>query len=259
MELEGINPTLLKTSCNFHMMFTMFSERLCHIPHPLHSMQETYIFQWKGHFQAKGLLKLETNKINKSWKVAQPFQISPCKTGFHNDMVNRLSYPKETLAESYKGAGWAFPFKTLASIPHIHVHNKEYEILKCVHFPLPYHSTLESSTHMNWKLSRHFDPLTHNSKEFNASLQCHWNHAFDHHCALFYKDPKYKAYNIYRGCWSQQRLKMSLTSYMLYLQEILVDKSIEELERKEKQSEDFKNSLEFLKNSHFYSLFPFPR
>ena len=53
----------------------------------------------------------------------------------------------------------------------------------------------------------------------------------------------------YRGCWNQPRLKMSLTSYMPYLQETLVDKCIEELERKEKWSEDFKNSL-------FHSLFP---
>ena len=45
---------------------------------------------------------------------------------------------------------------------------------------------------------------------------------------------------------------------MPYLQEMLVDEYIEELERKEKQSEDFRNSLEFLKNSPFHSLFPFP-
>ena len=46
---------------------------------------------------------------------------------------------------------------------------------------------------------------------------------------------------------------------MPYLQETLVDKCIEELERKEKQSKDFRNSLDFLKNSPFHSLFPFPR
>ena len=45
---------------------------------------------------------------------------------------------------------------------------------------------------------------------------------------------------------------------MPYLQEMLVDECIEELERKEKRSEDFRNSLEFLKNSPFHSLFPFP-
>ena len=45
---------------------------------------------------------------------------------------------------------------------------------------------------------------------------------------------------------------------MPYLQEMLVDECIEELERKEKQSEDFRNSLDFLKNSLFHSLFPFP-
>ena len=39
---------------------------------------------------------------------------------------------------------------------------------------------------------------------------------------------------------------MSLTSYMLYLQEMLVDECIEKLERKEKRSEDFRNSLDFL-------------
>ena len=55
------------------------------------------------------------------------------------------------------------------------------------------HSTLKSSTHMNWKLSRCFDLLTCNGKEANAPLQCHWNHAFNyHHCFLFHKDPKYK-------------------------------------------------------------------
>ena len=51
---------------------------------------------------------------------------------------------------------------------------------------------------------------------------------------------------------------MSLTSYMLYLQKTLVDKCIKELERKEKQSKDFKNSLDFLKKSPFHPLFPFP-
>ena len=45
---------------------------------------------------------------------------------------------------------------------------------------------------------------------------------------------------------------------MLYLQEMLVDKCIEELERKEKRREDFRNSLEFLKNSPFHPVFPFP-
>ena len=44
---------------------------------------------------------------------------------------------------------------------------------------------------------------------------------------------------------------------MLYLQETLVDECIEELERKEKQSKDFRNSLEFLKHSPFHPLFPF--
>ena len=45
---------------------------------------------------------------------------------------------------------------------------------------------------------------------------------------------------------------------MLYLQEMLVDKCIAELERKKKQCKDFRNSLEFLKNSPFHPLFPFP-
>ena len=39
---------------------------------------------------------------------------------------------------------------------------------------------------------------------------------------------------------------------------MLVDECIEELERKKKQSEDFRNSLDFLKNSPFHPLFPFP-
>ena len=71
------------------------------------------------------------------------------------------------------------------------------------------------------------------------------------------KTPSIRTYDIHRGCWNQWRLKMSLTSYMPYLQEMLVDEYIEELERKEKQSEDFRNSLEFLKNSPFHPLFPF--
>ena len=37
-----------------------------------------------------------------------------------------------------------------------------------------------------------------------------------------------------------------------------MDECIEELERKEKRSEDFRNSLDFLKNSPFHSLFSFP-
>ena len=45
---------------------------------------------------------------------------------------------------------------------------------------------------------------------------------------------------------------------MPYLQETLVDKCIEELERKEKQSKDFRNSLDFLKNSLSHPFFPFP-
>ena len=72
------------------------------------------------------------------------------------------------------------------------------------------------------------------------------------------KTPNIKTYAVHRGCWKQQKLKMSLTSYMPYLQETLVDEYIEELERKEKRSKDFRNSLEFLKNSPFHSLFPFP-
>ena len=72
------------------------------------------------------------------------------------------------------------------------------------------------------------------------------------------KTQSIKTYDIHRGCWNQWRLQMSLTSYMPYLQEMLVDECIEELERKEKWSEDFKNSQEFLKNSPFHPLFPFP-
>ena len=193
MELEGVNPSLPRTPWNFHLMFTMFLERLHHIPHPLHSTRGIYVLQQEGHFQAKDLRKLETSKINKSWRVTQQFQISPCKTGFCSRMVNGLSYPRKTLAESYEDARWAFPSETLSSMPHIRVHNKGYEILKHVHFPQPYHSTLELSTHINWKLSRCFDPLNHNGKEFNASLQCHWSYAFGyHHHSLFCKDPKYK-------------------------------------------------------------------
>ena len=71
------------------------------------------------------------------------------------------------------------------------------------------------------------------------------------------KTPSIKTYDVHRGCWSQQKHKMSLTSYKLYLQETLVNKCIEELERKEKRSEDFRNSLEFLKNSSFHPLFTF--
>ena len=37
-----------------------------------------------------------------------------------------------------------------------------------------------------------------------------------------------------------------------------MDECIEELERKEKRSEDFRNSLDFLKNCPFHFLFPFP-
>ena len=173
MKLEGVNPSLLRTLQNFHLMFATFSEKLHHIPHPLHSMQGTHVLQQEGHFQAEGLPKLETDEINKSWRVAQLFQIPPCKTNFHNGMVNGLSYPRKTLAESYEGAGWAFPSETLSSTPHICVHNQGYKILKHVHFPQLYHSTLEPSTYMNWKLLRHFDPLIHNSKEFNAPLQHH--------------------------------------------------------------------------------------
>ena len=72
------------------------------------------------------------------------------------------------------------------------------------------------------------------------------------------KTPSTRTYDIHRGCWNQQKLKMGLTSYMSYLQEMLVDECIEELERKEKQSKDFRNSLDFLKNSPFHPLFPFP-
>ena len=119
-------------------------------------------------------------------------------------MVNRLSYSKETLAESYEGASWAFPSKTLSFMPHIHVHNKEYKILKCVYFSQLYHSTLELSTYMNWKLFRHFNPLTCNGKEFNAPLQYYWNHAFNyHHHSFFHNDSKYKS------LWYTQRLLKS--------------------------------------------------
>ena len=124
MELEGVNPTLPRTPLNSHLMFTTFSERLHHVPHPLHSMQGTHVLQQEGHFQAEGLPRLETDEINKSWRVAQPFQIPPCKTGFCNRMVNGFSYSRETLAESYKGTGWAFPSETLSSTPHIRVHNQ---------------------------------------------------------------------------------------------------------------------------------------
>ena len=128
-------------------------------------------------------------------------------------MVNRLSYSRETLAESYEGTGWAFQSETLSSMPHMCVRNQGYKILKHVHFPQPYHSVLESSTHMNWKLFRHFDPLTCNGKEFNAPLQCHWNHAFDyHHHSLSHKDPKYK--NL---CRTQRLLKAAKTQDELNL------------------------------------------
>ena len=43
VELEGVDPSLLRTLWNFHLMFAMFSEKLCHVPHPLHSMQETHV------------------------------------------------------------------------------------------------------------------------------------------------------------------------------------------------------------------------
>ena len=71
------------------------------------------------------------------------------------------------------------------------------------------------------------------------------------------KTPSINTYGTHRDCWSQPSLEMSLISYMLYLQKTLADKCIEELERKEKQSKDFRNSLEFLKTSPFHPLFPF--
>ena len=117
VELEGVDSTLLRTPYNFHLMFTIFLKKLYHIPHPLHRMQGTHILQQEGHFQAEDLPKLETNKINKSWRVAQLFQIPPCETGFHSRMVNGLFYPRKTLAESYGGAGWAFPSETLLQDP----------------------------------------------------------------------------------------------------------------------------------------------
>ena len=103
-ELEGVDPSLPRAPHNFHLMFATFSERLCHVPHPLHSTWETHVLQQEGHFQAECLLKLETDEINKSWRVAQSFQIPPCETGFYNRMVNGLSYPRKILSESYKGA-----------------------------------------------------------------------------------------------------------------------------------------------------------
>ena len=129
MELEGIDPSLPRTPCNFHLMFATFLKRLCHVPHPVHSMQGTHILQPEGHFQAEGLLKLETNEINKSWRVAQPFQIPPCETGFRNGMVNGLSYPRETLAESYEGAGWAFLSETIPFHSQI-IHSHELEAIQ---------------------------------------------------------------------------------------------------------------------------------
>ena len=57
-------------------------------------------------------------------------------------MINGLSYPRETLAESYEGTRWAFLSETLSSMPHICVHNKEYKILKHVHFPQPLYSQI---------------------------------------------------------------------------------------------------------------------
>ena len=73
VEIEGVNPSLPRTLQNFHLMFTTFSERLYHVPHPFHSTWGTHVLQQKGHFQAEGLSKLETDEINRSWKVAQPF------------------------------------------------------------------------------------------------------------------------------------------------------------------------------------------
>ena len=244
VELEGVDPTLPRTLHNFHMMFTTFLERLCHVPHPLHSMWGTHVLQQEGHFQAEGLPRLETNEINKSWRVAQPFQIPPCETGFHNGMINGLSYPRETLAESYKGTRWAFPSETLSSTPHIRVHNQ----LSSNHLLIwtgSYLGTLtlsftmaKSSTHLSNVIE--IMHLTTTITLFSTKTQ------------------STKTYVTHRGCWKQQKLKMSLTSYMPYLQETLVDECIEELERKEKRSEDFRNSLDFLKNSPFHSLFSFP-
>ena len=66
-------------------------------------MQGTHILQQDSHFQAEGLLRLETDEIDKSWRVAQLFQIPPRETGFYNGMINRLAYPRETFVESYEG------------------------------------------------------------------------------------------------------------------------------------------------------------
>ena len=104
VELKDVDSTLLRIPWNFHLKFIMFSEKLHHVPYPLHSMWETHILQQEGHFQANGLPRLETNKINKSWRVIQPFQIPSCETGFYNEMINGLAFPRETLADSYEGA-----------------------------------------------------------------------------------------------------------------------------------------------------------
>ena len=104
VELEDIDPTLSSTPCNSHMMWMTFSKRLQHIPHSVHSMWGTHVLQQTDHFQVNDLLKLETDEINKSWRVVQPFQIPFCKTNFCNGMVNRLAYPRKTFVESYESA-----------------------------------------------------------------------------------------------------------------------------------------------------------
>ena len=102
MELEGVDPTFPRTPHNFHLMFTTFSKRLCHALYSLYSIWGTHVLQQEGHFQAEGLPKLETDEINKSWWVVQPFQIPPCETGFHNGMVNGLLTLKRPLLKGMK-------------------------------------------------------------------------------------------------------------------------------------------------------------
>ena len=62
VELEGVNPILLRTLCNFHIMFTTFLERLCHAP--IHStVCEKHTF-----FSKKVTFKL---KVYQNWRLTR--------------------------------------------------------------------------------------------------------------------------------------------------------------------------------------------
>ena len=242
--------TLLETVCTWRVLETIED-----------SVRR--IVRMGPHYQSHCLPPLYPLEANASNCMCLPFQIRPCETNAAAMyLVNSFQYQDEMIAEAYEGAGWAFPVKTYYDTLLTRVHFQGFEILWHGHFPpnAPHHVELEQSL----SLIGYLPPmLSRTDVAGHHTDKCHGPRTGTRlstvTSAIFLDTPTTllsRLKDIYSTSSKPLDLKMSLMPYLKQLEEELELEDVKRLQKKVKQSEDFKNSLEYLSSSLVPSSWP---